>query len=94
MRVTIASRISAIPIPSLAEARITSSRGMASVSSSSAMTISGSAEARSILLMTGMMVRCCSMARWTLASVCASIPWDASITRIAPSQAWSDRLTS
>ena len=39
--VTIASRISAIPIPSLALARSTSSRGMASVSSSSSMTISG-----------------------------------------------------
>ena len=67
---------------------------MASVSSSSDITISGSALGRSILLMTGMIVRFCAIARWTLARVWASIPWLASMTRIAPSQAWSDRLTS
>jgi hypothetical protein len=33
-------------------------------------------------------------ARWTFASVCASIPWAASTTRIAPSHAWRLRLTS
>ena len=88
-RRTIASRISCTPVPSFALARRTSSRGMARVSSSSSMTISGSALGRSILLMTGMTVRLCAMARWTLASVCASMPWVASTTRIAPSQAWA-----
>ena len=56
-RSTIASRISATPVPSLAEARITSSRGIARTFSSSSMTCSGSAVGRSILLMTGMIVR-------------------------------------
>ena len=36
----------------------------------------------------------CARARCTLASGCASIPWLASITRIAPSQACRERLTS
>ena len=94
MRCTIASSTSVTPVPSLALARSTSSRGMASVSSSSPRTISGSADGRSILLMTGMIVRFWAIARWTLARVCASMPWLASMTRIAPSQAWSDRLTS
>ena len=94
MRCTMASRTWSTPVPSLAEARITSSRGMASVSSSSAITISGSALGRSILLMTGMTTRFWAKARCTLASVWASIPWLASTTRIAPSQAWRDRLTS
>ena len=44
--------------------------------------------------MTGMMTRFWAMARWALASVWASMPCVASTTRMAPSQAWSDRLTS
>jgi hypothetical protein len=83
-----------MPMPSFALASSTSSRGIASVSSSSAITISGSADGRSTLLMTGMIVRSWAMARCMFASVCASIPWLASTTRIAPSQAWSERLTS
>ena len=42
---------------------------------------------RSILLMTGRTSRSWSSARYTFASVCASIPCAASTTRIAPSQA-------
>ena len=62
-RATMASRISAIPMPSLALARSTSSRGIPSVSSSSSVTLSGSADGRSILLTTGMIVRFCARAR-------------------------------
>ena len=35
-----------------------------------------------------------SIARYAFASVCASMPWAASTTSSAPSQAWSDRDTS
>ena len=55
---------------------------------------SGCAPGRSILLMTGMISRLFSTARYALASVCASTPWDASTSRSAPSQAASDRVTS
>ena len=82
------------PVPSLALARITSSRGIARTFSSSSMIVSGSAEGRSILLRTGISVRFSLSARWTLASVCASIPCVASTTRIAPSQACRLWLTS
>jgi hypothetical protein len=58
------------------------------------MIVSGSADGRSILLRTGMRVRFSLSARWTFASVWASMPWVASTTRIAPSQAWSEWLTS
>ena len=51
---------------------------------------SGSAHGKSILLMTGMNSRLFSMARYVLASVCASTPCEASTTSSAPSQA--DRL--
>ena len=47
----------ATPVPSLAEARMTSSRGIARTFSSSSMIVSGSADGRSILLRTGMSVR-------------------------------------
>ena len=65
----------------------TSSRGIARTFSSSSITTSGWADGRSILLRTGMIVRPSRRARWTLASVWASMPWAASTTRIAPSQA-------
>ncbi len=48
------------PVPSLAEARSTSSRGMARTLSSSSMTTSGWADGRSILLMTGTITRFCA----------------------------------
>ena len=53
-----------------------------------------SALGRSILLMTGMISRLCSIAMYMLASVCASTPWLASISRTAPSQAEIERDTS
>ncbi len=55
---------------------------------------SGSAAGRSILFTTGTISRPFSIARYALASVCASIPWAASTTRSAPSHAWSERDTS
>ena len=73
---------------------MTSSRGIASTFSSSSMIVSGSADGRSILLRTGMSVRFSRSARWTLASVWASMPCVASTTRIAPSQACRLWLTS
>ena len=94
MRATMASRISGTPVPSLAEASSTSSRGMARTFSSSSITTSGWADGRSILLMTGISVSPWARARCTLASVWASMPWAASTTRIAPSQACRLWLTS
>ena len=93
-RATMASRISGTPVPSLAEASRTSSRGMARMFSSSSITRSGWAEGRSILLMTGTMTSPWASARCTLASVWASMPWAASTTSTAPSQACRLRLTS
>ena len=55
---------------------------------------SGSAAGRSILFTTGTISRPFSIARYALASVCASIPCAASTTRSAPSHAWSERDTS
>ena len=55
---------------------------------------SGCAPGRSILLMTGMISRLFSTARYALASVCASTPCEASTSSSAPSQAASDRVTS
>ena len=64
------------------------------VSTSSWATRSGSAEGRSILFTTGMSVRFASIARYTFASVWAWMPWAASTTSSAPSQAASARETS
>ena len=55
---------------------------------------SGWAAGRSILFSTGMTVRSFSIARYRLASVCASMPCAASTSSTAPSQAASDRDTS
>ena len=60
---TTASRISTIPFPSLAEARIASEASMPTTSSIWRRTVSGSAAGRSILLMTGTMVRLLFTAR-------------------------------
>ncbi len=73
---------------------MTWSRGMPVTSEISSATISGCAASRSILLTTGMSVSPASTARYRLASVCASMPWAASTTRRAPSQAASDLETS
>ena len=67
---------------------------MARPSSISARTRSGSAEGRSILLMSGMISRSAFIAIMALATVCASTPWVASTTKTAPSQAARLRLTS
>ena len=74
MYFTIASRRSSIPIPVFPETRTALSVGRPIISSISSFTFSGSAEGRSILLITGSISRSCSKARYTLASVCASIP--------------------
>ena len=84
--VTICSRTSSILIPFLAD--------ISGASSISSITLSGSALGRSILLITGNTSRSWSNARYTLASVCASIPCAASTTSIAPSQAASALDTS
>ena len=54
----------------------------------------GSALGKSILLTTGTISSPLSTARYVFARVCASMPCDASTTRIAPSQAASERETS
>ena len=91
MRKTMDSSRSWMPSPVLPETHTASSAGMASSSSISARTRSGSAEGRSILLMAGTMSRFAFMARFALETVCASTPWVASTTSTAPSQAASER---
>ena len=54
----------------------------------------GSALGKSILLTTGTISSPLSTARYVFARVCASMPCDASTTRIAPSQAANERETS
>ena len=78
---------SSIPIPFLALVKTISSSLNPSVSINSLFTFSGSAFGRSILLITGIIVKLLSRARYKLASVWASIPCAASTTKIAPSQA-------
>ena len=94
MRATIASRISSIPTPILAEARIASDASIPITCSICSFARSGSAPGRSILLSTGTISRPASAARCAFASVCASTPWLASTTSRAPWQAASERLTS
>ncbi len=79
---------------SLAEQGTASAAGRPMTSSISRRTLATSALGRSILLMTGTISRSWSMAMYTLASVCASTPCEASTTSSAPSQAASDRETS
>ena len=67
---------------------------IASTSSISSATRSGSAAGRSILLMTGTISKWLFRARLTFARVCASTPWAASTTSTAPSQAANERETS
>ena len=83
-----------MPIPWRALASTAPSPGRPMTSSISLRTSSGSAAGRSILLITGMISRSASSAAYTLASVCASMPWEASTTSTAPSHAASERDTS
>ena len=83
-----------MPTPCLAEISGQPSQSRPISSSISPFTTSGWALGRSILLMTGRISRSCSRAMYTLASVWASMPWLASTTSTAPSQAASARETS
>ena len=83
----IASINSFIPSPVLALVKSISSSSNPRVSMSSFFTFGTSAFGRSILLITGIIVKSFSKAKYILASVWASIPWAASTTRTAPSQA-------
>ena len=94
IRATTASRMSSIPIPFFALALTASSPGIARMSSICFTTVGMSALGRSILLITGIRVSPCLLARCTLATVCASTPWAASTIRSAPSQAARERDTS
>ena len=71
---TIASRRSSIPIPVFPDTSTALSEGNPITSSISSFTLSGSAEGKSILFITGNISRSFSRARYTFANVCASIP--------------------
>jgi len=81
-------------IPFFAEICGASCASIPITSSISSITRCGSALGRSILLITGNTSRSWSSARYTFASVCASIPCAASTTSIAPSHAASALETS
>ena len=81
-------------IPCFAEMAGASSAGMPMTSSISLRTRSGSALGRSILLITGTISSPASTARYVFASVCASMPCEASTTSTAPSHAARLRETS
>ena len=82
-----------IPTPVLAEVSTTSSFEKP-IFSNSVNTFSTSALGRSILLITGIIFKLLSKARYKLARVWASIPCAASTTNNAPSQAARERDTS
>ena len=89
-----ASSNASTPSPVFPEQQIISSLSNPIVLTSSSLTFSGFAFGKSILLITGIIFKSASNARYKLANVWASIPWVASTTRIAPSQAARLRLTS
>ena len=91
---TTASSTAGTPSPVLAEICRISSRRQPMTETISSARFSGSAPGRSILFSTGMISRSFSRARRVLARVCASTPWVASTTRMAPSQAARLRDTS
>ena len=93
-RVTSASSTPSMFSPVLALIITASSAGMPITSSICCFTLSGSAAGRSILFSTGTISWCASMAWYTLASVCASTPCEASTTSKDPSHAARLRLTS
>ena len=72
-------------IPSVSKPRI---------SSISSLTSSILAEGRSILFITGIISKSCSIAKYVLAKVWASTPWVESTTSKAPSHAANDLDTS
>ena len=76
-----------MPKPVFALVKIISSLLNPSTSLNSFFTLSTSALGKSILFITGIIVKSFSKAKYTFASVCASIPCAASTTKIAPSQA-------
>ena len=78
----------------MADTLIISSLLKPKVSNNSFSTFGISALGRSILLITGIISKLLSNAKYTLASVWASIPWVASTTKIAPSHAAKDLDTS
>ena len=87
IRFIIASINSLIPTPFLALQRIISSSLNPKLSINSFFTLSISALGKSILFITGIIVKSFSIARYRLARVWASIPCAASTTSSAPSQA-------
>ena len=91
---TSCSRMSSMPMFAFADACTAPLQSSPKTSSISRHTRSGSEPGRSILLRTGMISRSLSRARYTLATVCASTPCDASTTSSAPSHAAKDRDTS
>ena len=88
------SRTSSIFNPVFAEINGAWSAGKPIISSTSLITLWGSALGKSILFITGSISKLLSSARYTLAKVWASTPCTASITNIAPSHAANDRDTS
>ena len=89
-----ASNTSLVLSPVLALIRGASSHGIPSTFSISVFISSGLAAGKSILLITGTISKLLSRAKYTLAIVWACIPWAASTTKRAPSQAAKDLLTS
>ena len=73
--------------PVFAEIQGASIAGIPIISSISCFISSGLAFGKSTLFITGKISRLLSSAKYTLASVCASTPWLASTTNIAPSHA-------
>ena len=91
---TIASSTLSIPSPVFALTGIAIEQSIPKISSISCLTLSTSAEGKSILLITGIISKFCSIAIYTFARVCASTPCVASTINKAPSQAARERETS
>ena len=83
-----------MPIPSFALAKMMSFSSQPINSISCWVTSCVWALGKSTLLMIGTMLKLLSMARYVLLTVCASIPWAASTSNNAPSQAANERDTS
>ena len=94
IRSMIADRISSIPMPLFPLASKMSSCLQPISSIIWSVTSGIMAPSISILLITGMISKLLSMARYKLLIVCACMPWLASTSSKAPSQAASARLTS